>query len=211
MMKSEHIQRFKAFMDLLSKDIYSEEDTVSEENNMHKGMTKEMIDTFEKKYHIPPFIRILDVGCGQGFALDIFKEKGYRATGVTLGKKDYEVCLRKGLDVHMMDQSFLDFEDNSFEIVWSRHCLEHSFMPLFTIHEYKRVLTRGGFLYIEVPQSETIFNHENNPNHYSLFTEVVWHSLFRKAGFSSVDQFKMVLYIPNEERTDEYLVFVLRK
>ena len=54
-------------------------------------------------------------------------------------------------------------------MVSSRHCLEHSPIPLLTLFEYNRELKTGGNCYIEVPQPDSL--HIDNPNHYSLFSD----------------------------------------
>jgi ubiquinone/menaquinone biosynthesis C-methylase UbiE len=79
----------------------------------------------------------------------------------------------------------LEFPDESFNVVWSRHCLEHSAMPLLTLFEYNRVLKTGGNCYIEVPQPESL--HIDNPNHYSLFSDRGWRNLFGRAQFTVED------------------------
>ena len=57
----------------------------------------------------------------------------------------------EGFDVRNMDQSFLDFADETFDLVWCRHCLEHSPMPFFTLTQLVRVLKKDALIYIEVP------------------------------------------------------------
>ena len=76
---------------------------------------------------------------------------------------------QRGFDVSLGDQSFLDFPDRHFGLAWSRHCLEHSPMPLLTLFEYNRVLRDDGFVYVEVPQPDSI--HLGTPNHYSLLSD----------------------------------------
>jgi SAM-dependent methyltransferase len=125
--------------------------------------------------------RVLDVGCGQGIALDIFQRLGLRAVGITLGA-DLLTCRARGLDVHPMDQNFMDFNDGEFDLLWCRHVLEHSVAPAFTLSEYRRVTRPNGLVYIEVPAPDTSAHHERNPNHYSVLPASAWCGLFSRAG-----------------------------
>jgi ubiquinone/menaquinone biosynthesis C-methylase UbiE len=96
-------------------------------------------------------------------------------------EKCRRVCRERGFDVRIGDQSFLEFPDGHFDLVWSRHCLEHSPMPLMTLFEYNRVVRDAGFVYVEVPQADSI--HIEKPNHYSLFSDRGWRNLFKRAKF----------------------------
>ncbi len=88
-----------------------------------------------------------------------------------------------------MDQSFLDFNDEEFDLVWCRHCLEHSIFPYFTLGELFRVLKHKGYLYIEVPAPDTSCNHQANKNHYSTLGKSMWSELIRRTGFNILATF----------------------
>ena len=62
--------------------------------------------------------RFESVGCGQGAALKLCAARGADAVGVTLNQTDGDVCRSLGYDVRYMDQSFLDFPDASFDVLW---------------------------------------------------------------------------------------------
>jgi Methylase involved in ubiquinone/menaquinone biosynthesis len=142
-----------------------------------------MIEALHRDKLILAGASVLDVGCGQGAALELFTALGLNAIGVTLGP-DVEICRRKGFDVFEMDQNFMDFPDSSFDLLWCRHVLEHSIAPLFTLFEYRRVTKPGGLVYVEVPAPDTSAHHQRNPNHYSVLPMSSWLSLFARAGFT---------------------------
>lgn len=81
---------------------------------------------------------VLDVGCGQGQAFPILEQYARRIEGVTMGT-DIDICRAKGLKVHMADMSFLPYPDNEFDLIFARHVLEHSPLPLLTLMEWHRV------------------------------------------------------------------------
>jgi SAM-dependent methyltransferase len=169
-----------------------------------------MLDLILPKYNIKKDARILDIGCGQGPALDIFRVRGYRgAVGVTLNDEDVRICTEKGHVVCKMDQSFLEFPDDSFDVVWARHVIEHSIFPFFTLTEFARVLAPCGLLYLEVPAPETSCHHEKNPNHYSVLSRGTWVSLLGRCGFAVRDEGSFVFTTPMGP--DEYWGFICSK
>ena len=174
--------RFFQFIEQIESETYPET-----EMNIHSEITELAIQRLQSLYPLREGVKILDVGCGQGPALQHFKSVGAQAIGITLNQTDVDVCREKGFDVYKMDQSFLDFESGSFDVVWARHVIEHSVIPLYTLREFRRVLKRNAMLYLEVPGSDTDCRHAWNPNHYSVFSRNSWLALLTKAGFECVD------------------------
>lgn len=174
-------RRLDAFLQRLHDDIYPEAPA-----ELHTTITRKAFANLSQHHPLPPGAKVLDVGCGQGVGLEMFKAAGLEAVGITLGP-DVAVCRAKGLDVREMDLSFLDFEDAQFDLVWCRHALEHSIFPFFTLSEMHRVLRPGGVLYVEVPAPDTACGHQNNPNHYSVLGQSMWIQLIRRTGFAHVE------------------------
>lgn len=173
------IERFESFMERIKNETYPEPP-----HELHTSITEKMINSLLNKYPLSKNSKILDVGCGQGVAIEHFKARGFSPIGITLNKEDLSVCKQKGYEVYEMDQSFLDFNDEEFDLVWCRHCLEHSIFPYFTLGELFRVLKHKGYLYIEVPAPDTSCNHQTNKNHYSTLGKSMWSELIRRTGFN---------------------------
>lgn len=196
--------RLHEFLKKLEKDTYPELPT-----QLHTEITSQQLNSLLAKYPLPPGAAILDVGCGQGPALDIFREKGYQPTGITLNDDDVAVCRNKGHQVTKMDQSFLDYPPEAFDLIWARHVIEHSIFPHFTLAEFSRVLKTGGLLYLEVPAPETACHHENNRNHYSVLNRGMWASLLGRNGLQLLEQVNF--NFTTGLGPDEYWGFVCRK
>lgn len=184
---------------------------VEELSVLHTHITEKVFGEISQQCTPSEYPNILDIGCGSGVALKIFYEKGYSPIGITINPKEVEICKAKGYDVRLMDQSFLEFEDNKFNIIWARHVLEHSIMPYFTLLELKRVLSDDGFIYVEVPAPDTVFNHQNNPFHFSTLTKSLWIALMNQAGFNIIRQFDIPIVNDEIPDGDIYWSFILKK
>ena len=199
------LTRLVTFIDKIECETYPEAPST-----IHTDITCQVLDALLPKYNIDTQARILDIGCGQGPALNILREKGYTsAIGITLNDEDVHVCRKNGHDVRKMDQSFLEFPDGSFDFVWARHVIEHSIFPYFTLTEFARVLMPGGMLYLEVPAPETSCHHETNPNHYSVLGLGAWNSLLKRSGLTVCEEAKFSF--TTGMGLDEYWGFVCLK
>ncbi|HEY1649270.1 MAG TPA: class I SAM-dependent methyltransferase [Terracidiphilus sp.] len=196
--------RFDEFLDNLVSDVYPEFPS-----EPHLTITRLMITQLHNEGLLVPGARVLDVGCGQGLALEIFRSLGMNAVGVTLGQTDLGVCRSKGFEVHGMDQNFLEFAAGSFDLLWCRHVLEHSVAPLFTLSEYRRLVKSGGLVYVEVPTPDSSAHHERNPNHYSVLPKSSWLHLMERSGFTVVHSIDLPFDVPCGP--DLYWAFLLRR
>lgn len=177
--------------------------------SLHTSLTNKMLDYFCNNYHLPSGSKILDVGCGQGVALKLFTGKGFNPIGITLNTEDLAICHQKGFSVYEMDQSFLEFDEDEFDFIWCRHCIEHSVFPYYTLTELFRVLKPEGHLYIEVPAPDTSCRHQTNKNHYSVLSKSMWAELISRTGFNILE----IIDIDFEDYPgpDTYYAFIQKK
>ncbi len=195
--------RLSQFMARIATETYPE--PISE---MHSDLTRKAMDMVLAEMKEPPKL-VLDVGCGQGPALKLFKERGCHAMGIALNDEDVRVCDEQGFDVCKMDQNDLQFEQGAFDLVWARHVLEHSIAPLWTLTEFHRVLKPGGVLYAEMPGPDTSCQHHMNQNHYSVLGRNAWLALMSKAKFDV--QQAWTWQLQTGAGPDEYFGFIARK
>ena len=185
------IKKIEQFLERIKNDTYPEPPT-----RLHSQITQQMFDVCLKQISLPTAAKILDIGCGQGVALEIFKKHGFAPIGITLNKEDVAICQQKGYQVYQMDQSFLEFTDNHFDFVWCRHCLEHSIFPYFTLQEISRVIKPEGYLYIEVPAPDTNCKHQTNKNYYSVLGKSMWLDLIKRSGFEILQVLDIKFNVP---------------
>lgn len=172
--------RLAEFMQRIAADTYPEPRTQG-----HDHITESIAPEVAK--FLQPGDWVLDVGCGQGPALEWFHKHGFEPRGIALNNGDVKHCTDLGFDVLFRDQNDIGYSDNTFECVWARHVIEHSIAPYFTLHEFHRVLVAGGILYVEVPAPDTSCRHETNQNHYSVMGIEMWKNLIVRSGFELLE------------------------
>ena len=168
---------------LYASHIYAEGDS-----GFHKELTTKVVADYIDPLNLPKDAVILDLGCGPGYFLDEMKAREYtNVTGVTLSPEDIALCESKGHTVKPYDLSFLPqkdgYYDESVDLIFLRHALEHSPYPIFSLMEYNRVLKQNRQIYIEVPAPDCDRKHEDNPNHYSILGANQLAALLVRTGF----------------------------
>lgn len=209
----EKAKRFEDFLKKVSGEVYSEPDT-----DMHKKMIDQIVpDLVKNQLGDNKEQAILDIGCGQGYAMEKFKEAGYtNIKGITMSDEDVKATQDKGFECENMDQTFMTYPDESFDFLFVRHCLEHSPFPYMTLGEFHRVLKTGGKVYIEMPAPDNHRPLEYIANHYSIMGPKQWAALMlrHKLQILVATDFKIELFDnkqPDKKFDEKNLVFVLKK
>src|SRR5262245_7743471 len=74
--------------------------------------------------------RVLDIGCGNGTLLDMARERGTQAIGITISPEQVARCQHRGLDVRLL--SYVDLDDewtHCFDAVIANGPIEHFVQP----------------------------------------------------------------------------------
>lgn len=166
-----HLERY---LNILQADVYPQPPDAG-----HDGMAREVISTWVAR--LTTARNALAVGCGQGNEIGFIQEFIPDTVGVTLGE-DYQICVDKGLAVYQADMSFLPFDYDQFDLVFARHVLEHSPMPLLTLMEWHRVSWQ--WLCLIVPDARA-FN-PGGRNHYYVLPPEQWRVLLVRAGWQPI-------------------------
>jgi O-antigen chain-terminating methyltransferase len=103
---------------------------------------------------------VLDLGCGRGEWLSLLKEEGIDARGVDSNLACVSECIAQGLEVEHGDliEHLRGLPDQSCAAVTLFQVLEHLPFPVLldVMRQVSRVLTNGGVLIAEVPNSENL-------------------------------------------------------
>lgn len=173
--------KLKFYYDHVLSTVYAEGDSP-----FHASITRDVIKRFIDPLALDHKSLILDLGCGPGYFLDEMRDRCYtNVHGVTLSREDVQTCQAKGHSVRHADMNFLQDRDESVDMLFCRHSLEHSPFPYITLLEYNRVLKPNGYLYIEVPAPDCDQPHEENRNHYSILPKKMWANLLQRTGFDA--------------------------
>jgi SAM-dependent methyltransferase len=137
--------------------------------------------------------RVLDIGCGPGFLLREFRERGWEVQGTEFSEQS-AAHARKGFGLPVSVGYFreMKFETAGFDAVVMWHVLEHTALPEETLAEVARLLRPGGVFLCAVPNfgsAEAQFArdrwfHLDVPRHLSHFTFDTLRSLLAKHAFT---------------------------
>ncbi len=131
---------------------------------------------------------ILDIGAGTGDFLTVAKKNNWNVSGIEPNTSAIELAQKKGV---ALDQTTLIFKDNEFDVITMWHVLEHVPDLDQQIKEIKRILKKGGYAFIAVPNFKSY-----DANYYKEFWAAydvprhLWHfsknsieKLFSREGF----------------------------
>lgn len=143
---------------------------------------------------------VADFGSGSGYFLKVFKDNGYKELlGLDFSEKMCEIA-KKNYKINFLSGDFLKRKiKKKFDLITCIQTLEHLLNPSLFAVKAKKTLSKNGYLFIEVPDSEHP-NHELLPDFYAFdhlfhFTEKSLSNLLETHGFEIV----AIAHIENEQ------------
>jgi SAM-dependent methyltransferase len=143
-----------------------------------------------------PMGRVLEVGCGSAhFLRGVAETSGWEAFGTDLSAHIIEQAGREpGLQLFCGELAEAHFPPAHFEAVFLRNVLEHVPDPVALVGEVRRVLARGGLLWLLVPNGYTETapfaaanrqgrETENLQGHLNFFPPVCLLTWLQRSGF----------------------------
>ncbi len=152
--------------------------------------------------HEPGPASILDVGCGRGALLELFRKRGWRVLGTQLSETAARAAReRRGVDVHVGELTEMPRPGSPFRVVTVFHVLEHVKDPSAYLSRIHEIMEDGGLLVVEVPDfggpGFRVVGRRNLcfdwPNHLVFFTRRSLTRLLEEAGFrvEAVNRFSL--------------------
>ena len=135
--------------------------------------------------------RVLDVGCGTGFATEGLLERVDTVHGLDQSVHQMEKAFAKfGTDGRVRfvrgDAERLPFDDDSFDVVWSSGSIEYWPNPVDALRELRRVCRPGGQVLVVGPNSPRSSVMERIADAIMLFYgEEEADRMFAEAGYDS--------------------------
>ena len=146
--KSAHLCKCKNCGFIFSKNIPSE----TELNNFYDGYGRadylspitmirynELLDKFEK---FKKTGKIIDVGCGIGYFLEIAKQRGWEVYGTEYTDEAVEIFSKKGINMKIGKLNPKNYNPEMFDIITSFEVLEHINNPNDEISNFKNFKKR---------------------------------------------------------------------
>jgi len=158
------------YLDELAEDIYPQPPDPG-----HTQRAKYIIDKWIPK--IRP-LDVLDVGCGEGFCQPLFEEHGVLYKGICLGE-DVRRAKSSKRNVEEGDFHFIDSGEDTYDLIFARHSLEHSPMPVLALMEWHRVARHNLILVLPKPKFWEFIGR----NHYSVVTSAQARFLLDRSGW----------------------------
>ncbi len=121
---------------------------------------KELPPLFSLLGSLPPFPKVLEVGCGRGYSLPIIIEHFHPRKIVAFDLDDEELeeakklAEKEGLDsveIRKLDAASLPFPGSSFNVVLVSAVLHHIKEWQKAVSEASRILAPGGYLILKEP------------------------------------------------------------
>jgi 2-polyprenyl-3-methyl-5-hydroxy-6-metoxy-1,4-benzoquinol methylase len=138
--------------------------------------------------------RILDVGCGEGWILEIAKENGWEVYGTEYSSRAIEICKAKGIKMYtgVLNPDQMDVKE--FDVIISSETVEHINNPKEDFNNISGLLRKGGLVYVTTPNFNSYLRRMlkskydiiKYPEHLSYYTRPTLNALLTSCGLKKV-------------------------
>jgi 2-polyprenyl-3-methyl-5-hydroxy-6-metoxy-1,4-benzoquinol methylase len=141
--------------------------------------------------------RLLDVGTGYGFFLDLMHARGWDVIGLEVSRAGAHYG-QKRWGLHILPQPWekASFHEGEFDVVTAFYVIEHLPDPLAFLREVNRIVRPGGMILLRYPHTTPIkdilscIRVKNNlyhlPYHLCDFSPTTMHRALVQAGFTEI-------------------------
>lgn len=148
---------------------------------------------------------ILDIGCGDGHLLNLFKDSAGESVethGVDFNLQAVEAAAAAGHHTYAGRFEDVRLPDDTFDLVYASHVIEHVEDPKGFTQKIFRILRPGGIFWFETPNigslDARIFRNKHwggyhFPRHWFFFDPASIKRLAEQTGF----EIEMIDYVPN--------------
>ena len=162
-----------------------------EKSHPYTDYPKKLCAYLFQSFELKEGMKMLEPGCGRGEFLKNFKELGLDVHGVDISTEAQEYAENFPVEVCDIESEKLPFEDDTFDVIYSKSFIEHLYYPERYLEEAFRVLKPGGILITLVPDWESNYKiYFDDFTHRTPFTNIALEDAYKMYGFSEVNVFK---------------------
>ncbi len=144
-----------------------------------KGKVSGLLRTLEMQTGVnPATAKILDFGCQRGELVTLFRDEGLNVHGFDVREDAPPPFVKYG----SFNPYRIPWEDNSFDVIFSHHVIEHVLNTEETISEMRRVLRPGGATIHIFPARLRLFEAHYFTPFGGVFNARWWCAFWRRVG-----------------------------
>ena len=195
---------FDAHEAVLEKEEYTKNiESLWRDEVLFQARIKRLVSIFGQAGEIfpKPGGRLLEIGCGEGHLLKHLTERSMAVQGIETAERLARHCREAlGLPVFKATVRSMEFPPDSFDYVLTYHVVEHLDRPSLLFSKARRMLTAGGYLFIEAPlydltqmslaQKRDEFSGYACKSHMFYFTKETLEKYFERYDFEIVGSFE---------------------
>ncbi|OGU67490.1 MAG: hypothetical protein A2W30_10755 [Ignavibacteria bacterium RBG_16_36_9] len=143
-------------------ELYNSEYFSNQSSWLVKKRKKELAERFDKARSLienkNQRLRYLDVGAGEGKGLLEANKRGWEATGIDIVDNRLQEAKLSGIKFIKSNLLESDLPENHFDFIYVDSVVEHVLNPFEYLSKIKKLLSKGGVIYIGVPNEDCLFN-----------------------------------------------------
>jgi SAM-dependent methyltransferase len=148
---------------------------------------------------LPDYARILDVGCGDGFHLDLLQKFGkssWQLEGIDMSDRAVEMGKLRGLEIHQGTVQSMKIPQGTYDLAFMIATIEHVDQPLEVLQAVGKMLKPGGTVVMVTDNTDTLdfkwfqgrhWGGYHFPRHWNLFSPLTIRRLAQEAQLEVVE------------------------
>ena len=139
-------------------------------------------------------LKILNIGCGTGGTIPTLEKYG-AVENVDISPEALKFLMQKGYEGKLIKDHRLPFKDQEFDLVIALDVLEHINQDRLSLDEWKRVLKKGGKVFITVPAYRFLWSgHDVSLQHHRRYTTKALDWDLKKSDYTKIKLSYMITF-----------------